>query len=179
MAGAIAHHDGVTIWNRLEPEENAADDVARFPDEKMVGGHGFELVARRQDRRLDAARVAQALQDQLIGGGGFLLALLDLCEIAIEKTARSARAVSNLRLRAHNPYCGGAGVSAGASGAGASGAGAGSGAGVGAGASAAGAGVSAGGAGVSAAGCSPEPLNTQLINVASYLQPCFCACHTT
>jgi hypothetical protein len=99
MAGAIAHHDGVTIWKRLEPEENAADDVARFPDEKMVGGHGFELVARRQDRRLDAARVAQALQDQLIGGGGFLLALLDLCEIAIEKTARSARAVSTFASR--------------------------------------------------------------------------------
>ena len=38
----------------------------------------------RQDGGLDAARIAQALQDELIGGGGALLALLHLGEVAID-----------------------------------------------------------------------------------------------
>jgi hypothetical protein len=81
----------------------------------------------------------------------------DRCHNA-PKTARLERAVFELCLSARSPYCAGAGAGAGVSGAGA----AGSGAGV--------------GAGISAAGFSPpEVPNTQLINVASYLQPRVCA----
>ena len=84
MAGAIADHHGIAVGDRLEPEEIAADDVARLPNEEMVGRHRFELAPRRQHGRLDAARVAQALQDELIGGGGPLLALLHLGQVAVD-----------------------------------------------------------------------------------------------
>jgi hypothetical protein len=72
-SGAIAHHHGVAFRDRLEPEEIAADDVARLPNKEMVRRHRFEFPPSRQHSRLDAARVTQALQDELIGGRGPLL----------------------------------------------------------------------------------------------------------
>jgi hypothetical protein len=76
MAGAVADDDGITVIDRLEPEEVAAYDIARLPNQEVIGGDRSELLARRQDRGLDAARIAQALQDELVGGGGSLLAFL-------------------------------------------------------------------------------------------------------
>ena len=38
VAGAVADHHGIAVVDGLEPEEIAADDVARLPDEEMVGG---------------------------------------------------------------------------------------------------------------------------------------------
>ena len=37
MAGAIADDDGIAVADRLKPEEVAADDVARLPDQEMIG----------------------------------------------------------------------------------------------------------------------------------------------
>ena len=68
----------------LGPEEVAADDVARLPDQEMIGGEHSELPPLRQDCGLDAPRISQALQDQLIGGGGALLAVFQLGKIAID-----------------------------------------------------------------------------------------------
>ena len=84
MAGAVPNHHGIAVADGLEPEEIAADDIARLPDEEMVGGDAIELAARRQHGGLDAAGIAQALQDQLIGGGGALLAFLDVGEVAVD-----------------------------------------------------------------------------------------------
>ena len=50
------------------------DDVARLPDQEMIVAHGGELAQLRQDRGLDAPRIAQALQDEQVGGGGALFA---------------------------------------------------------------------------------------------------------
>ena len=69
MPGAVPDHHRVAVIDRLEPKEVAADDVARLPDEKVVAGDLVELAPGRQNRGLDAAGIAQALQDQLIGGG--------------------------------------------------------------------------------------------------------------
>ena len=52
-----------------------------------------QFLARREHRRLDAARIAQALQNELIGGGGALLALLDLGQIAIDGDGTAAASV--------------------------------------------------------------------------------------
>ena len=90
MAGAVADDDGITVIDRLEPEEVAAYDIARLPNQEMVGGDRGEFLARRQDRGLDAARIAQALQDELVGRSGPLLAFLDLGEIAIHRDAATA-----------------------------------------------------------------------------------------
>ena len=89
VSGAIADDDGVAVADRLEPEEVAADDVARLPDQEMVVAHRGELAQLRQDRGLDAPRIAQALQDELVGGGGALLALFQLGQIAIDGDAAS------------------------------------------------------------------------------------------
>ena len=59
MSGAIADDDGVSVADRLEPEEVAADDVSRLPDQEMIVAHGGELAQLRQDRGLDAPRIAQ------------------------------------------------------------------------------------------------------------------------
>ena len=87
MAGAIADHNGMPVADRLEPEEIAADDVARLPDQEMVGAHGGEIAHLRQDGGLDAPGIAQALQNELIGGCGALLALFQLGEVAVDGDA--------------------------------------------------------------------------------------------
>jgi hypothetical protein len=50
----------------------------------VIGRDGVELAASRQNRRLDSARIAQALQNELIGCRSPLLAFLNLGEIAID-----------------------------------------------------------------------------------------------
>jgi hypothetical protein len=45
VSGAIADHDRIAVLDRLEPEEIPAYDVARLPDQEMVGGHLVELTA--------------------------------------------------------------------------------------------------------------------------------------
>jgi len=57
----------MSVTDRLEPEEIAADNVARLPDQKVVGAHGGEIAYLRQDGSLDAPRMTQALQDEPIG----------------------------------------------------------------------------------------------------------------
>jgi hypothetical protein len=84
VPGAIADHHSITVIDRLEPEEVATDDVARLPDEEVVGRDRVELATGRQNGRLDTARVAQALQDELIGCRRPLLAFLDLGEVAVD-----------------------------------------------------------------------------------------------
>ena len=61
VAGAVPNHHGIAVADGLEPEEIAADDIARFPDEEMVGGDAIELAARGEHGGLDAAGRAQAL----------------------------------------------------------------------------------------------------------------------
>ena len=46
-----------------------------------------EIAHLRQDGGLDAPGIAQALQDELIGGGGALLALFQLGEVAVDGDA--------------------------------------------------------------------------------------------
>ena len=87
MTGAIADDYGMSVADRLKPEEIAADNVARFPDQEMVGAHGGEIAHLRQDRGLDTPRITQALQDELICGGGALLALFKLGKVAIDRNA--------------------------------------------------------------------------------------------
>ena len=55
----------------------------------MVGAHRGEVANLRQDRGLDAPGIAQTLQDELIGGGGTLLALFQVCQVAIGGNAAS------------------------------------------------------------------------------------------
>ena len=43
-----------------------------------------------QNRGLDATRIAKVLQDELVGGGGPLLAFLDLREIAVDSDSAAA-----------------------------------------------------------------------------------------
>ncbi len=87
MAGAIADDDGVAFLDRLKPEEIAADDVARLPDQEMIVRHRCELAGLRQDGGLNAARITQALQDQLVRRGGALLAFFKLGQVAIDGDA--------------------------------------------------------------------------------------------
>ena len=56
MARAIADHHRVAVMDGLEPEEVAADDVARLPDQKMIGRHASS--SRRAGRTADWMRLA-------------------------------------------------------------------------------------------------------------------------
>ncbi len=91
MSGAVADHYRVTVLDRLKPEKIPADDVARLPNQEMVCRYGPEFLTGRQDGGLDAARITQALENELIGGGGPLLALLDLGQIAIDGDGTASR----------------------------------------------------------------------------------------
>ena len=74
--GTVSRVDISTVIVPLSPQE-------------MVGAHRGEVANLRQDRGLDVQGIAQTLQDGLIGGGGTLLALFQLCQVAIGGNAAS------------------------------------------------------------------------------------------
>ena len=114
VACAVADDDEIAAVGWMEPEEIATDDVPRFPRQKVVPRHRRQSMARRRHRRLNAASVTQAFQDETVRLRNALLVVLKLGNVAVygDGSATADSTLADLNPAAVRPVLdgGGAGV---------------------------------------------------------------------